>query len=91
MRPKKHFELHCPAKLNEVGPLSFTLWVCGVAHCNLLRTDGVIPKAQLHALYQGDGSISNRARVVAAERLVQAGLWQDHGTHWQVVFGEVQP
>lgn len=43
-----HFDEH--PKLAAVGPLSWGMWLAGIAYCNRNLTDGFIPRNKAHAL-----------------------------------------
>ena len=65
-------------KVLEAGPLAGWLWVCGLAYCNRLRTDGFIPAGAVPRL----ADVPHAAKLAAT--LVQAGLWNAVAGGFQV-------
>lgn len=57
-------------KITQAGPLAGWLFVCGLAYCNRLLTDGYIPAGQVRKLADVDDPLA------LAGRLVDAGLWE---------------
>lgn len=58
-------------KVSAAGPLASWLYVCGVAYCNRMLTDGFIPATQVRRLADVDNSDELAARLVAT------GLWEE--------------
>lgn len=54
------------------------LFVCGLAYCRRQGTSGAIPKGLVSRLSD------RRAPTKLAKLLVEVGLWEDHGDHFQV-------
>lgn len=65
-------------KVSAAGPLASWLYVCGVAYCNRMLTDGFIPAAQVRRLADVDNSDE------LAARLVTAGLWEETDDGFQI-------
>ncbi len=66
-------------KVAQAGWKAAWLYVCGLTYCGRFLTDGRIPKEQVSRLTD-----MPRAHV-EAERLVEAGLWEDHGNGHYIV------
>lgn len=65
-------------KILEAGEDARDLLIASIIWCNRHLTDGRIPKAALPVLSQKKTVKKN------AEALVRVGLWEDHGSYWQV-------
>jgi hypothetical protein len=65
-------------KCVNLTPYAWTLWLHGLCYCSRNLTDGHIPHAMLPRL-----SAITRAEKAAAE-LVDAGLWHDRESGWEV-------
>jgi hypothetical protein len=57
-------------KIAAAGPLAGWLYICGLAYCNRLLTDGFIPRSMVTRLADLDNAHDQ------AERLVDVGLWE---------------
>jgi hypothetical protein len=57
-------------KVAVAGPLASWLYVCGLAYCNRMLTDGFIPTGMVRRLADVDGAMRLAARLVAA------GMWE---------------
>ena len=57
-------------KVMAAGPLAAWLYVCGLAYCARLLTDGYLPAAQVRKLADVDEA------TALADRLVGVGLWE---------------
>ena len=70
---------HAPEhpKMLRAGESACWLWVCGLAYCSRLLTDGAIPSAAL-------GTMGVRRPDKAAAALVIVGLWDQTPTGYQV-------
>lgn len=79
-------------KFTDVTPLSFALWITGLAYCNRNLTDGYIPDSVAHRLLDFDGIAYTVATVgdlggvmeddcapLAVYDLIKADLWHDDG------------
>lgn len=65
-------------KVIAAGPAAAWLHVCGLGYSSRHLTDGRIPKAILNQLSR----VSTPAKHAA--RLVEVGMWLDHGDHYQI-------
>ena len=65
-------------KIMQAGPLAGWLYVCGLAYCNRLLTDGFIPAGAVNRL----ADVPNAPKLAAA--LVTAGLWDAAAGGYQV-------
>lgn len=65
-------------KVMAAGPLASWLYVCGLAYCARLLTDGFIPSGQVRKL----ADVENAGAL--ADRLVTVGLWERHTGGYRV-------
>lgn len=72
-------------KMLTLDPLSFSLWVGGLAYANRHATDGVIPEKALWGLVPGAWKLATRALTNAAKTIVDASLWTRTETGWSIV------
>lgn len=72
-------------KMLTLDPLSFSLWVGGLAYANRHATDGAIPEKALWGLVPGAWKVASRALTAAAKSIVDASLWSRTETGWSIV------
>jgi hypothetical protein len=72
-------------KMLTLDPLSFSLWVGGLAYANRHATDGAIPEKALWGLVPGAWKVASRALNTAAKSIVDASLWSRTETGWSIV------
>ena len=65
-------------KVLSVGPAAAWLYVAALCYCSRLATDGIVPMAALGML------AAIKRPDIEAQRLVAAGLWEDHELGYQV-------
>lgn len=64
-------------KAREAGKDACLLYLAGLTYCARHLTDGTIPKSSVAII-----AAEAWARPSSARKLVEAGLWHDHGTHY---------
>lgn len=72
-------------KMLTLDPLSFSMWVGGLAYANRHATDGAIPERALWGLVPGAWKVATRALMAAAKSIVDASLWTRTETGWSIV------
>lgn len=73
--------------LGDFYEVGLALDVAGIGWCNLNRTDGVVPKAQVPRLIRCVGMRIGRTVVtpeLVADRLVSVGRWLDEGDAYRI-------
>lgn len=65
-------------KVRSVGPLGLALQIAALSYANSLRTDGELPKNLARTLLE-----LPRPKAVI-DKLVEAGIWEDKGEHYQI-------
>lgn len=65
-------------KIIEAGESAVCLFICGLAYCGHMLSDGVIPKRKARVLYPMNDA------AAAADALVRVGLWHEDGDNYVV-------